>query len=78
MTETTDETSQTKGRLPEPGYSRLADILDVIPTSKSAWYAGIAKGRIKPPTKIGERTSAWNNAYLNELLTRLEAGERIL
>ncbi len=65
-------------RLPEPGYSRIRDILHVIPVSRSRWYAAVSDGRIKPPTKLGERTAAWPNEYLNELLTRLEAGERIL
>tara|TARA_R110002095_G_scaffold215215_1_gene208818 strand:+ start:1065 stop:1277 length:213 start_codon:yes stop_codon:yes gene_type:complete len=65
-------------RLPEPGYSRLGQVLAVIPVSRSGWYAGIADGKIRPPTKLGERTAAWSNAYLNELLARLDAGERIL
>ncbi|MBK8959867.1 MAG: transcriptional regulator [Proteobacteria bacterium] len=65
-------------RLPVPGYSRVRDILEVFPVSRSRWYAAIAEGRIAPPTKLGARTAAWPNVYLNELLTRLEAGERIL
>jgi predicted DNA-binding transcriptional regulator AlpA len=65
-------------RLPVPGYSRVREILDVFPVSRSRWYAAVAEGRIAPPTKLGVRTAAWSNAYLNELLTRLEAGERIL
>ena len=65
-------------RLPVPGYSRVREILDVFPVSRSRWYAAIANGRIAPPTKLGERTAAWPNAYLNDLLARLEAGERIL
>ncbi len=64
--------------LPVPGYSRLRDVLAVIPVSRSAWYAAIAKGRVLPATKLGARTAAWSNAYLNELLDRIEAGERVL
>lgn len=65
-------------RLPVPGYSRVSKILTIFPVSRSGWYAAISQGRIKPPTKLGERTSAWDNVYINQLLTRLEAGERIL
>lgn len=65
-------------RLPVPGFSRVKEILAVFPISRSRWYAAVADGRIEPPTKLGERTAAWPNSYLNELLARLEAGERIL
>ena len=61
-----------------PGYSRIREVLAIFPVSRSRWYAAIADGRISRPTKLGERTAAWSNAYLNELLARLEAGERIL
>ena len=65
-------------RLPIPGYSRVSAILEIFPISRSRWYAGVADGHIKKPTKLGPRTSAWDNAYLNSLLDRLDAGERIL
>ena len=67
-----------KSRLPVPGYSRVSVILTIFPVSRSRWYAAVSEGRIQPPTKLGERTAAWPNDYLNELLARLEAGERIL
>jgi prophage regulatory protein len=67
-----------KPRLPTPGYSRVKGILEIFPVGRSSWYAGVAKGRIKPPTRLGDRTAAWDNAYLNGLLDRLDAGERIL
>ena len=65
-------------RLPEPGYSRLKDILAIFSGSSSSWYAAIENGRIKPATKLAARTAAWSNAYLNELLDQLEEGKPIL
>lgn len=65
-------------RLPVPGYTRIKEILKIFPAGRSSWYAGVSEGRIKPPTKLAERTSVWDNAYLNGLLDRLDAGERIL
>ena len=62
-------------RLPEPGYTRLCEVLKLLPVSKSWWYAGIASGAIQPGTKLGARTVAWDNAYLNELLAKLQSGE---
>ena len=65
-------------RFPEPGFSRAKDILAVFPVSRSLWYQAVAEGRIERPTKLGARAVAWPNKYLNQLLTRLEAGENIL
>ena len=64
--------------LPTPGYSRLRDVLEIFPISRSAWYAAIEKGRVLPATKLGARTAVWANAYLNELLDRIESGEQVL
>ena len=65
-------------RLPEPGYTRLKDILTLFGVSRSSWYAAIEKGRIEPGTKLSARTVAWPNSYLNRLLDQLEEGKRIL
>ena len=65
-------------RLPVPGYSRLPAILTIFPISRSRWYAAIQSGHIQPPVKLGERTAAWPNDYLNQLLDRLDAGEQIV
>lgn len=64
--------------LPTPGYSRLRDVLEIFPISRSAWYAALEKGRVLPATKLSARTAVWSNAHLNELLDRLESGEQVL
>ena len=64
-------------RLPEPGYARLKDVLRVIPISRSSWYAAVQDGRIQPPIKLGKRTAAWSNHYINFLLSELDAGRRV-
>ena len=65
-------------RLPEPGYARLKDVLRVIPISRSSWYAAVQDGRISKPIKLGKRTAAWPNHYINFLLSELDAGRRVL
>ena len=65
-------------RLPEPGYDRLKDVLRVIPISRSSWYAAVQDGRINQPIKLGKRTAAWSNHYINFLLSELDAGRRVL
>ena len=52
-------------RLPVSGYSRLPTVLSIFPISRSRWYAAIQTGHIERPVKIGERTAAWSNEYLN-------------
>ena len=56
------EGQQDKPRtLPEVGYIRLKEILEIIPVSKSTWYKGIAEGRYPKPTKrFGPRIAAWD------------------
>ncbi|MFD0894744.1 AlpA family phage regulatory protein [Luteolibacter ambystomatis] len=44
--------------LPEEGFAKLAQVLKVIPVSKSTWFRGIAAGKYPKPVKIGSRSSA--------------------
>jgi prophage regulatory protein len=46
------------------GYLRLWQVLEYIPISKSAWWAGIQKGRFPPGVKLGPRTRAWSVAEI--------------
>ena len=64
-------------RLPEPGYTRVKTILEIFPISRSRWYAAVKDGHIQKPIKISQRAAVWPNNYLNELLTKLEAGHRL-
>ena len=55
--------------LPEVGYIRLKEILEIIPVSKSTWYKGIADGRYPKPTKrLGPRIAAWDIRDIRALL----------
>jgi prophage regulatory protein len=72
-----DKTITPSTRLPEPGYARLKDVLKVIPISRSSWYAAVQDGRIQQPIKLGKRTAAWSNHYINFLLSELDAGRRV-
>ena len=55
--------------LPEVGFIRLKEILEIIPVSKSTWYKGIAEGRYPKPTKrFGPRIAAWDVRDIRALL----------
>lgn len=46
--------------LPETGFVRLSTLLQVIPVSKSTWWAGVKSGRYPQPVRtLGVRITAW-------------------
>jgi predicted DNA-binding transcriptional regulator AlpA len=47
---------------------RLAQVLELIPVSRSAWWAGCKSGRYPKPIKLGPRTTAWKMADLRPVL----------
>lgn len=61
--------------LPAVGFVRLADVLKIIPVSKTAWYAGIKEGRFPAPVPITKRASAYRVEDIRALIARLSSGE---
>lgn len=55
------------------GLLRLAQVLALIPVSRSAWWAGCKSGRYPKPVKLGPRTTAWRAADIAALLEKLTA-----
>lgn len=53
---------------PETGFVRLAQILKVLPISKSTWWAGIAGGRFPRPVKLGPKTTVWKVEDIRALI----------
>jgi prophage regulatory protein len=58
--------------LPETGYVRLSQILQVFPVSPSTWWLGVKEGRYPQSVKLGPRTTAWRAEDIRELLERFE------
>ena len=52
---------------------RLPQVLNLIPVSRSAWWAGCKNGRYPKPVKIGPRTTAWKGEDIKALLRKLSA-----
>jgi len=42
-----------------PRLLRLRAVLEIIPVSKSSWWAGIKSGRFPKLVKLGPKTTAW-------------------
>lgn len=52
---------------------RLPQVLNLIPVSRSAWWAGCKNGRYPKPVKIGPRTTAWRAEDIKVLLRKISA-----
>jgi predicted DNA-binding transcriptional regulator AlpA len=53
------------------GFLRLPQVLEIVPVSRSSWWAGCKTGRYPKPVKIGPRTTAWKAADIAALVERL-------
>ena len=57
--------------LPQAGFLRLPQVLQIIPVGKSTWWAGIKSGRFPKGVKLGPRTTAWRVEDIRQLLQEL-------
>jgi predicted DNA-binding transcriptional regulator AlpA len=55
----------------QAAFLRLPAVLQIIPVSRSAWWAGIREGRYPAPIKLSVRTSAWRRSDIDALVERL-------
>ena len=60
----------TRPILPETGFVRLPQILAIIPISRSAWWAGIRKGKFPKGIKLGSKTTVWRAEDIRNLIER--------
>jgi prophage regulatory protein len=55
--------------LPETGFVRLPTLLQLIPVSKSTWWAGVKSGRYPQPVRtLGQRITAWRVEDIRALI----------
>ena len=64
-----------ESKISEVRFLRLPQILELIPVSRSTWWAGCKSGRYPKPVKLGPRTTAWRVADIQALLEQLSARE---
>lgn len=57
--------------LPETGFIRLPEVLELFPVSRSAFWAGVKDGRYPRPVKLSPRCSAWRVEDIRALIERL-------
>ncbi|WP_418930344.1 helix-turn-helix transcriptional regulator [Gilvimarinus xylanilyticus] len=57
------------------GFYRLPEVLEIIPVSKSTWWAGIKAGRYPKPVKLSPGTTAWHCEAIHRLEASLTQSE---
>lgn len=61
--------------LPDEGFVRLSQILQVLPIGKTSWWEGVKKGRYPAPLKLGPRTTVWRVEDIRALINNVEGGD---
>ncbi|KTD59295.1 helix-turn-helix transcriptional regulator [Legionella shakespearei] len=55
-------------QLPNAGFLRITQILQLIPISKSTWWAGVKEGYFPKPIKLSPRVTAWRVEDIKQLI----------
>ncbi|WP_372834831.1 helix-turn-helix transcriptional regulator [Pontibacterium sp.] len=61
--------------IPEIGFLRLSQVLELIPVGKSTWWDGVKSGRYPKGVKISARTTAWRVEDIRLLVEELSSAE---
>lgn len=61
--------------IPETGFVRLSQVLNVIPVGKTCWWEGVKSGRFPKPIKLTERCTAWRAEDIRQLIKALSEQE---
>lgn len=60
-------------KIPEIGFLRLKQVLEVFPVSKSHWYEGVKAGKYPAAIKLSPGVTAWRASDIRQLIE--EAGK---
>jgi len=58
----------------EVSLLRLDQVLDLVPVSKSTWWAGCAEGKFPKPIKLTPRITVWRSSDINKFILEIEKG----
>ena len=59
--------------LPEVGFLRLRQVLQIIPVGTTRWYEGVKAGEFPAPISLGARAKAYRVSDIRALIDRLNA-----
>ena len=55
---------------------RLKQVLEIVPVSKSTWWAGVQSGRFPRPKKIGPRITVWCQSDIQALIEEVSGSSQ--
>jgi predicted DNA-binding transcriptional regulator AlpA len=58
----------------EVSLLRLDQVLNLVPVSKSTWWAGCAEGKFPKPIKLTPRITVWRSSDINKFIQEIEKG----
>ena len=56
----------------DPSLLRLEQVLNLIPVSKSTWWAGCAEGKFPKPIKLSSRITVWRSTDINKFIQEID------
>ena len=59
--------------IPENGYLRLDQILQVYPVGRTTWWTGVKNGRFPKPVKLSSNITAWRAKDIQKLIKDVES-----
>lgn len=60
----------------QAGFLRLPQVLEILPMSKSSWWAGVKIGKYPASCKISSRITCWRKSDIYNLVEKL-SGESV-
>ena len=67
QTQPADNEIQHQQEFPLSGNVRAKQTAKFLSIGISTWWLWVKQGRVKPPTKYGNRVSVWDCSYIREL-----------
>lgn len=61
--------------IPPAGFLRLPQVLELVPVSKSTWWAGVKSGKFPKPVKLSERITVWKAQDIMSLIEEVSSNE---
>ena len=55
-------------KIPEVGFMREKQVLQVFPVSRSTWWNGIKEGKFPEPIKLSPKVTAWKVEDIKKLI----------
>jgi len=55
------------------GLLRLKEVLEIIPVSKSTWWAGVKNGKFPQSIKLSDKVTCWKAEDIYELIERCKS-----